>query len=93
MVSIDFDAINTCFECGSLFKEPNQEIRLWDISPHCLWSERLVSTRNMGKPYTEAVFDSTANPLNFVIQAIEHTFQNIKFNHVSTTEIKKLLYL
>jgi len=29
----------------------------------------------MGKPYTEAVFDSTANPLNFVIQAIEHTFQ------------------
>jgi len=47
----------------------------------------------MGKPYTEAVFDSTANPLNFVIQAIEHTFQNIKFNHVSTTEIKKLLYL
>jgi len=34
-------------------------------------------------------FDYIANPLHFVIQAIEHPFPNIIFKHVSTTEIKK----
>ena len=36
-------------------------------------------------------FDSIANSLHYLIQAFEHPFPNVKFNHVPTTEIKKLL--
>ena len=35
--------------------------------------------------------DSSANPLHFLIEALEHSFPNIKFNYVTITEIEKYL--
>jgi hypothetical protein len=51
MVYINSEAINLGLGCGSLFKEPKQYIRLWDITPHFSGSQSPVSTQT-GKVFS-----------------------------------------